>query len=129
MTCHFSAVPKNVETIFTEYFERLMNVNPNDITAALFTRHLISDKELEEITHQMYTPTDKMYKLLSAVKSAITIKNENIDIFLNVLESFEKYKSLVVEMRASLEGRHTSHDTGAVFSQQLLNTHNSHSHD
>ena len=131
MTCHFSAVPKNVEMIFAEYYKKLMDtVNPDDITAGLFTEHLISDKEKEEITHQMYVSTVRMDKLFSAVKRAITVKNENIYIFLNVLEmSAEKYNELVVKMRASLEGRHTSYDTSVVFSQQLLNTRNSHSHD
>ena len=77
-----------------------MAVHPDDIAAELFTKGVISENEKAEVDHVMYTVHVRMDKLLTAVQRAIRAHDNNLHIFLKVLDEIPKYKDLVKRMKA-----------------------------
>ena len=98
----FLIVSKNTAaTTFVSFFAKLRdNVNPDDISAHLFARNVITNSEKAEGDHLMYTQQVRMDKLLAAVQKAIEIDSQNYETFLDILGNEGKYAALVKEMRS-----------------------------
>ena len=81
-----------------------MAVHPDDIAAGLFAKGVITDSEKAEVDHVMYTDHVRMDQLLTAVQRAIRVQDNNLHIFLEVLDAIPKYKDLVKRIKASMAG-------------------------
>ena len=88
------------EDVFVTFFAKLKeNVNPDDISAQLYAKCLISSYEKEDIDLRTLAPHVRMDKLLAAVQKAIKIDPSNYEKFLEILDKEKKYSNLVKEMR------------------------------
>ena len=87
------------QRIFRKFFHLLMSVNPDDVTAKMYSEDLISTTEREEINSPALTMPKRKVALLEALERAI--------IFLNILAEVNKYQALVDNVRAEL--KKTSH--------------------
>ena len=96
------AVSKNTAArTFASYFAKLMDyVNPDDISALLLARNVITNNEKAEVDLQMYTPHVRIATLLAAVQRAIEIDSQNYETFLDILGKERKYAALVKGMRS-----------------------------
>ncbi|KAL5469233.1 hypothetical protein EMCRGX_G030458 [Ephydatia muelleri] len=91
---------KNVAEIFRINYHQLSEaLNPDDITAELYSTGLISQAEKDEIEVAGQTKQCKTAKLLDAVRRAINTKPNNFDTFLNVLNRLQKYRPLVKKIK------------------------------
>ena len=90
----------NVEKKFVTFFANLQKaVNPDDISAQLYAKHMITDSEKAEIDLLSLTAQVRMNKLLAAVQRAINIDHQNYETFLDILDKERKYSALVKQMR------------------------------
>ena len=86
--------------MFVTFFAKLKeNVNPDDISAHLFARGLITSSEKAEIDLLTITPLVRMDKLLVAVHKGIKLDRSNYEKFLEILGKEKKYSTLAKEMR------------------------------
>ena len=81
-------------------------MNPDDISADLFARNVITKNEKAEADLQMFTTQVRMDKLLAAVQRAINIDPQNYETFLDILDKEKKYSALGKEMRGSFHMYH-----------------------
>ena len=87
---------KDAASVFVGFFAKLKeNVNPDDISAHLLARRVITNNEKADVDLQMFTPQVRMDKLLAAVQRAINIDPQNYETFLDILGKEEKYAALV----------------------------------
>ena len=89
-------------TFQTNYGNLLLQLNPDDITAHLFSEHVISKNERDEIDKVELPTIERNKKLLSALERAINIDEKNFSKFLNLLDQCGKYKDLVGRIRGEL---------------------------
>ena len=90
--------------VFREYYERLQKtVNPTD-TAEHFSDYITAPQKEEAYDEKKYSEYVRMGKLLPHVE--ITIKGDwtKLYTFLEFLNRFSKYKTLVQNMRSDLAG-------------------------
>ena len=94
--------------IYTKFYDKLLeSLNPDDITAKLFSRNLITDTEKDELNIEK-TTRRKNEALLEALKKAFNIDHNNFTTFLNILGEVSKYKPLVDSINAELHSEHNS---------------------
>lgn len=85
--------------VFVQFYSKLReNVDPDDISAELFAKGIISRNEKADVDIRMFTPQVRMDKLLAAVQRSIHISPQRFDTFVDILEQ-KKYKDLAAEMR------------------------------
>ena len=80
-----------------------MNVNPDDVTAKMYSEGLISVTERDGINIPGLTMQKRTSTLLEALERAIMCDEIKFIIFLNILEDVNKYKLLVDNIRAELK--------------------------
>ena len=95
------------QRIFRKFFHLLMSVNPDDVTAKMYSEDLISTTEREEINSPALTMPKRKVALLEALERAIMCDQNKFIIFLNILAEVNKYQALVDNVRAEL--KKTSH--------------------
>ena len=77
-------------------------MNPDDISAHLRARNVITMNEKADVDLQTFTPQVRMDKLLAAVQRAINIDPQNYETFRDILGKEKKYSVLVKEMRGKV---------------------------
>ena len=80
-----------------------MNVNPDDVTAKMYSEHLLSSAEREEINSTALIMQKRKLALLAALERAINCDQNNFIIFLNILAEVNKYQALVDNIRVELK--------------------------
>ena len=94
---------------FEQYCPELRDVvNPSDITALLFSKHLITKTEKAKIDDLNFSVFERMDHLLPAVQRAIEACKNNFHIFLEVLGTIPRNEDLVKCMRTALAGKVSS---------------------
>ena len=83
------------ETFRKQYYQLSETLTPDDITAKLYSRGLISDSEKEDIEVAEVPLKRRTAKLLAAVQRAINTEPNNFYTFLKMLNGHPKYKPLV----------------------------------
>lgn len=73
-------------------------INPDDITSYLYSEHIITDAEKDEISHEMLPPRKRAEKLLNAVHRAIRVNKKVFYRFVSVLSKTEKYKPIASQL-------------------------------
>ena len=87
---------KHVAETFRKKYDLLSEtLTPDDITAKLYSRGLISASEKEDIEVAEVPLKRRTAKLLAAVERAIKTEPDNFYTFLKVLNGHLKYKKLV----------------------------------
>ena len=77
------------------YADLINQLNPDDITAELFSAGLLTNSEIDEIDNFMLTPRKRMSVLLRAVHRSIFIDPANFSTFLNIVDRIDRYKPIV----------------------------------
>ena len=91
---------QGIYRIFYADFEK--SLNPDDITARLFSQNVITETEKDEINSEK-TTLRKNKALLEALGRAIYIDHNNFTIFLNILGEVGTYKHLLDSINAQLD--------------------------
>ena len=77
-------------------------LNPEDISADLYSACIITESELEDVDNNNNTNPNRVAALLSALRRAINIDPGNYLTFLDILEKIPKYQATVKRAKGKL---------------------------
>ena len=90
----------DAQSCFQAIFADLQNqLNPDDISAHLYSDALLTLTERDEVNNQMLPTHVRITKLLGAVETAIRIDAKNFSKFLNVLDKTPRYRPITRQAR------------------------------
>ena len=90
----------DAQSCFQAMFADLQSqLNPDDISAHLYSAALISPSERDEVNNHMLPNHARITKLLGAVETAIRIDAKNFSTFLNVLDKTPRYRPIARQAR------------------------------
>ena len=81
------------------YADLQSQLNPDDISAELFSAGLLTESEIDEINNFMLPPRQRVSILLRAVRRSIAVDAANFSTFLNILDSIDRYKPIVAKAK------------------------------
>ena len=82
---------------FKKFYSTLNEaINPDNITAKLYSARVLTEHERDEASNHMYTVHQRATKLLAAVERAISVNHENFTTFLDILETIDVYQPIAL---------------------------------
>ena len=75
-------------------------LNPDDISANLYSAGLLSMSERDEVNNVMLTSQKRATILLTAVERAIHIDPKNFSTFLGILDKIYRYRPIASQARS-----------------------------
>ena len=90
----------DAQTCFRSMYADLQSqLNPDDTSANLYSAGLLSMSERDEVNNIMLTNHKRATILLSAVERAILIDPKNFSIFLDILDTINRYRPIASRAR------------------------------